>query len=112
MYDFRDIQIDIPKDLPSNASEMADYYLKLKEMISSQTIVESLGFNYLSEKEKMQKENADNIQANLETIKALGTSKKEVTADDIASIYEDDNETSKEEEKELEEDDKSRDNKE
>lgn len=116
MYDFRDIQIDIPKDLPSNASEMADYYLKLKEMISSQTIVESLGFNYLSEKEKMQKENADNIQANLETIKALGTSKKEVTADDIASIYENDEEndeeTSKEEEKELEEDDKSRDNKE
>lgn len=108
-FDFRDIVVEIPKDLPSNQSEMADYYLKLKDMISSQTIVESLGFNYLSEKEKMEKENADNIQANLETIKALGTSKTEVTEDDVATIYSNDEEV--EEETKVETDDQSRDTK-
>lgn len=70
-YDFRNIEIDIPKDLPSNQSEMADYFLKLKNLISDQTIVESLGFNYSSEKEKMDNEATDNLQSNLERIKTL-----------------------------------------
>lgn len=71
-YDFRNIEVDIPKDLPSNTSEMADYYLKLKELISDQTIVESLGFNFASEKEKMDSEASDSMQANLERLKAIG----------------------------------------
>ena len=70
-YDFRNIEIDIPKDLPSNQSEMADYFLKLKNLISDQTIVESLGFNYSSEKQKMDNEATDNLQSNLERIKTL-----------------------------------------
>ena len=71
-YDFRNISVDIPKDLPSNTSEMADFYLKLKDMISDQTIVESLGFNFASEKSKMDDEATDNMQMNLERLKALG----------------------------------------
>ena len=71
-YDFRNIEVDIPKDLPSNTSEMADYYLKLKDLISNQTIVESLGFNFASEKEKMDGEASDSMQANLERLKAIG----------------------------------------
>lgn len=72
-YDFRNIEVDIPKDLPSNQSEMADYYLKLKDLVSDQTIVESLGFNYSSEKEKMENEASDNMQTNLERIKRVNS---------------------------------------
>lgn len=78
-YDFRNIEVDIPKDLPSNTSEMADFYLKLKDLISNQTIVESLGFNFTSEKEKMDNESSDNLQANLERLKALGKTNEQST---------------------------------
>lgn len=71
-FDFRDIQIEIPKNLPSNESEQADFLLKLQEMISNQTIVEKLGFNYLAEKQKMDDEAADNIEKNLENMKRFG----------------------------------------
>lgn len=71
-YDFRNIEVDIPKDLPSNTSEMADYYLKLKDLISNQTIIESLGFNFASEKEKMDTEASDSMQENLERLKLMG----------------------------------------
>ena len=72
-YDFRNIEVDIPKDLPSNQSEMADFYLKLKDLISEQTITESLGFNYSSEKEKKENEASDNMQTNLERIKRVNS---------------------------------------
>ncbi len=71
-YDFRNIEVEIPKDLPSNQSEMADYFIKLKDLISDQTIVESLGFNFSSEKEKMDNEASDNMQTNLERLKLMG----------------------------------------
>ena len=70
-YDFRNIEVELPKDLPSNKSELADYYLKLKDLVSTQTIIESLGFNYLSEKEKMDKESTDNLETNIERMKLL-----------------------------------------
>lgn len=81
-FDFRDIQIELPKNLPSNESEQADFLLKLQDKISDQTIVETLGFNYLSEKQKMDDEATSNIELNLERMKQLGineTNKEEVT---------------------------------
>lgn len=74
-FDFRDVVIELPKNLPSNESEVADFLLKLQNIISNQTIVERLGFDYLSEKEKMNDESADNIQRNLENIKQFGINK-------------------------------------
>lgn len=77
-FDFRDIQIELPKNLPSNESEQADFLLKLQEMISNQTIVEKLGFNYLAEKQKMEDEAAQNIEQNLENMKKFGIDKNDV----------------------------------
>lgn len=72
LFDFRDVQIELPKNLPSNESEQADFLLKLQEMISNQTIVERLGFNYLAERQKMDDEAAQNIEQNLENMKKFG----------------------------------------
>lgn len=65
-FDFRDIAVDIPKNLPANDAELARQLLQLRGLISNETITEKLGYNYLSEKEKLQEETMDNLTANME----------------------------------------------
>ena len=65
-FDFRDITIDLPKNLPSNSDEMIDSMLKLQGLISTQTIVEKLGYNYMAENEKLLSEAEERLQANME----------------------------------------------
>lgn len=65
-FDFRDIAVDIPKNLPANDAELARQLLQLRGLISNETITEKLGYNYLSEKEKLQEESMDNLTANME----------------------------------------------
>ena len=70
-FDFRDIDIDIPKNLPQMQDEKINSMLKLRNLISDQTIVESLGYNYLSEKEKTDLEAMDSILEAIERNKVL-----------------------------------------
>lgn len=84
-YDFRDIAVDIPKNLPANDSELADQLLRLKGLISDETITEKLGYNYLSEKEKINEESMDNILTNMEQMSALGM---DVTSQNMAGAEE------------------------
>lgn len=70
-FDFRDIEIDIPKNLPPNNDEIINTMLKLKGSISDQTIVEQMGYNYLSEKEKMDNEAETNMIQNIERMQLL-----------------------------------------
>lgn len=76
-FDFRDINIDIPKNLPSNSNETADYLLKLDGKLSDKTILETLGFDYESEKEKIDAQSADNLQKNLENLRNLKNSSED-----------------------------------
>lgn len=71
-FDFRDITVEIPKNLPSNNSEMVDYYTKLDGKLSVQTQLEALGYDYFAEKERIDNETEDNMQKNLERMKLLG----------------------------------------
>lgn len=71
-FDFRDIAVDIPKNLPANDAELASQMLQLKGLISDETIIEKLGYNYLSEKEKVNDENMDNIMTNMAQMQAMG----------------------------------------
>lgn len=70
-FDFRDIEIELPKNLPANDVELIDEMLKLNGLISNQTIVEKLGYNYLSEKEKMDNEAEVNMIQNIERMQML-----------------------------------------
>lgn len=70
-FDFRDIEIEIPKNLPANDVELIDEMLKLNGLISQQTIVEKLGYNYLSEKEKLDQEAETNMMQNIERMQML-----------------------------------------
>ena len=67
-FDFRDIEIEIPKNLPANDDERIDSLMKLKDMISHQTIIEKLGYNYKSEKAKMDEEAESNFEENMNNV--------------------------------------------
>ena len=80
-FDFRDIDIDLPKNLPANDDERIDSMMKLQSILSEQTIIEKLGYNYLDEKNKKDAEAEDNMLANIERIKSFGvdnTPKEEI----------------------------------
>lgn len=70
-YDFRDIDIELPKNLPANDDEKIDSTLKLQNILSEQTIIEKLGYNYLDEKNKKDSEAEDNMLANIERMQML-----------------------------------------
>lgn len=73
-YDFRDIDIELPKNLPANDDEKIDSSLKLQGILSEQTIIEKLGYNYLDEKNKKDAEAEDNMIANIERMQMLQSS--------------------------------------
>ena len=70
-FDFRDVIIELPKNLPANDVELIDEMLKLQNLISNQTIVEKLGYDYLSEKEKIDTEAEENMVQNIERMQML-----------------------------------------
>lgn len=78
MYDFRDIDIDLPKNLPANDDEKIDSTLKLQNILSEQTIIEKLGYNYLDEKNKKDSEAEDNMLNNIERMKMLESGGAEI----------------------------------
>ena len=73
-FDFRDVEIELPKNLPANDVELIDEMIKLNGQISNQTILEKLGYNYLSEKEKMDQEAQDNLIQNIERMQMVQAS--------------------------------------
>ena len=70
-FDFRDIDIDLPKNLPANDDERIDSMMKLQSLLSEQTIIEKLGYNYLDEKNKKDAEAEDNMMSNIERMQQL-----------------------------------------
>lgn len=70
-FDARDINIELPKNLPANNDEVIDSMLKLQNILSEQTIIEKIGYNYLDEKTKKDTEAEENMLANIERMKML-----------------------------------------
>lgn len=60
-FDFRDIKIELPKNLPSSDDDSITSMKQLVGLISNQTIVEKLGYNYKSEKEKLDAEGDEKL---------------------------------------------------
>ena len=60
-YDYRYITIDIPKNLPSMEDETIDRMMKLNGILSEETVIEELGYDYESEKIKKEAE-VDDLQ--------------------------------------------------
>lgn len=66
-YDFRYIVIDIPKNLPSMTDETVEQMIKLNGILSEETIIEKLGYDY--ETEKARKEDDLGASDNMDNTK-------------------------------------------
>ena len=71
-YDFRYIVIDIPKNLPSMTDETIEQMIKLNGILSEETIIEKLGYDYETEKARKEDDlgasyNMDNSDKDVES---------------------------------------------
>ena len=71
-YDFRYIVIDIPKNLPSMTDETIEQMIKLNGILSEETIIEKLGYDYETEKARKEddlgaSDNMDNFNKDVES---------------------------------------------
>lgn len=96
-YDFRYITIDIEKNLPSMLDETVDRMLKLDGILSEETIIETLGYDYESEKLKKEDE-VNELQLPGQNVKSSDEETEEESETDITVVKRD--ETSDDETKE------------
>jgi SPP1 family phage portal protein len=67
-YDFRDVKITLQKNLPANESEVVDSWLKLRGLVSDETIIERLpyGLDALVEQNKMEQQEQSQLEKDLQ----------------------------------------------
>ena len=67
-YDFRDVKIELQKNLPANESEVVDSWLKLRGLVSDGTIIEHLpyGLDALVEQGKMEEQEQSQLEKDLQ----------------------------------------------
>ena len=83
-YDFREIQIELQRNLPTDKDSMVQMALSLREVLSDETILKMLPFDIDVESElaKKEEESEQNFQENMERIKNQAkTSNKEEEED-------------------------------
>lgn len=80
-YDFREIQIDLQRNLPTDKAGMVEMALKLREVLSDETILNMLPFDIDVESElsKKEEEAEQNFNDNLEMIKKQSNNKENQT---------------------------------
>ncbi len=73
-YDFRDIEIILTRNLPSNNQEIVDSWLKLRGLLSDKTVIEHLPYDLDSESElaEVDAQNEANIEKNIENMQKMG----------------------------------------
>lgn len=78
-YDFRDIEIILTRNLPTNAQEIVDNWLKLRGLLSDKTVIEHLPYDLDSESElaELDVQNETNMEKNIMNMKKIGNDNKE-----------------------------------
>lgn len=73
-YDFRDIEIILTRNLPTDTESVVNAWLKLRGLLSDKTIIEHLPYDLDSESEiaEMDAQNEANIEKNLENMQKMG----------------------------------------
>ena len=73
-YDFRSIKIDLQRNLPTDKYTETDRALKLRGLLSDESVIDMLpdDLDSISELEKIDKQNQENIEKNLENMQKMG----------------------------------------
>lgn len=79
-YDFRNIKIDLQRNLPTDKGTETDRALKLRGLLSDASIIDMLpdDLDSISELEKIDKQNQENIEKNMKNIKQLDNDKYKI----------------------------------
>ena len=72
-YDFRDVNVVLEKNMPTNTSEIIGNWLKLRGLISDETIIERLPLDLdpISEKNKMEEQTNEEMEREITKEKAF-----------------------------------------
>jgi len=84
-YDFRDIKITMNKNLPANENEVVDMYMKLRGLISDETIINRIPLNLDATSELEKKDEQDEKELDKEVNKATAFSKVEGNEENITN---------------------------
>jgi len=73
-YDFRDIEVILTRNLPTNNKEITDNWLKLRGLLSDKTVIDHLPYDLDSESEiaQMDTQNEVNIEKNMKNMQKVG----------------------------------------
>lgn len=78
-YDFRDIDVILIRNLPTDTESLTTAWLKLRGLVSDKSIISHLPFGLDAESElaEMDKQNEENIQKNLQQMQMMGQAEVE-----------------------------------
>ena len=87
-YDFRDIEVILIRNLPTDTESIVNAWLKLRGLLSDKTVIEHLPYDLDSEAElaEMDAQNQENIEKNLENMSKMG---QDTTEQDDKKMTED-----------------------
>lgn len=73
-YDFRDIEIELQRNMPTDTNTATTNALKLRGLLSDKSVINLLPYNLdaQSEIDKMDEQNQENIEKNLENMQKMG----------------------------------------
>ena len=73
-YDFREIDVILIRNLPTDTESLTTAWLKLRGLVSDKSIISHLPFGLDAESElaEMDKQNEENIQKNLQQMQMMG----------------------------------------
>ena len=73
-YDFREVQIELQRNMPADKNELVDMAMKLRGLLSDESVMGMLPYDLDVESElaKVKNQNDENMQNNLDTLKRLG----------------------------------------
>ena len=77
-YDFREIQIELQRNMPADKNDIVDMAMKLRGLLSDESVMGMLPYDLDVESElaKVKKQNDENMQDNIDTMKRLGNNKE------------------------------------
>lgn len=87
-FDFREIQIELPRNLPQDKVSMISMAMQLREILSDETVLRMLPFDFDIESElaKKKEESETDFEQNLEMVKAQKGKDSEEVDEDVEGI--------------------------
>lgn len=84
-YDFREIQIDLQRNMPADKNELVDMAMKLRGLLSDETVIGMLPYDLDTESElsKIKSQSEDNFENNLDKIKKVKNKEEDKEKDNI-----------------------------